>query len=64
MTYQPETVEEAYASRSSSGAPDFAIAGWVTSYLAIATGELSTVTDTVERITGHPPLSLAEFLRR
>jgi uncharacterized protein YbjT (DUF2867 family) len=63
VRYQPETVEEAYASRAHFGAPDFEVAGWVTSYVAIARGELATVSDTVPRLTGHPARSFAEFLR-
>jgi uncharacterized protein YbjT (DUF2867 family) len=61
--YRPETVEEAWASRRPSGHPDWEIEGWVTSYLAIAAGELSTVTDVVPRLTGHPARSVAEHLR-
>jgi NAD(P)H dehydrogenase (quinone) len=62
--YRQETVEEAWASRRPSGHPDWEIEGWVTSYLAIAAGELSTVTDVVPRLTGHPALTVAEHLRR
>ena len=36
--------------RRPSGAPDWEIEGWVTSYLAIAAGELSAVTDVVPRL--------------
>jgi uncharacterized protein YbjT (DUF2867 family) len=61
--YRPQTVEEAWATRRPSGHPDWEIEGWVTSYLAIAAGELATVTDVVERLTGHPPRSVAEHLR-
>jgi uncharacterized protein YbjT (DUF2867 family) len=64
VTYQNETLEEAYASRASYGAPDWEVAGWVTTYAAIANGDLDTVSDDVARVAGHPPLSLAEFLRR
>src|SRR5690606_38941336 len=63
ISYQPETREEAYASRSSYGAPAWELAGWVTSYEAIGSGELATVSDTVARLTGHAPQNLAEFLR-
>jgi len=35
----------------------------VTSYAAIATGEMDVVSDTVERLTGHPPWALEPFLR-
>jgi NAD(P)H dehydrogenase (quinone) len=61
--YRPQTVEEAWATRRPSGHPDWEIEGWVTSYQAIAAGELATVTDVVERLTGRPPRSVAEHLR-
>jgi hypothetical protein len=61
--YRPQTVDEAWATRRPSGRPDWEIEGWVTSYLAIAAGELASVTDVVERLTGHPPRSVAEHLR-
>jgi uncharacterized protein YbjT (DUF2867 family) len=62
--YRPQTVEEAWATRRPSGHPDWEVEGWVTSYLAIAAGELSTVTDVVPRVTGHPALTVGEHLRR
>jgi NAD(P)H dehydrogenase (quinone) len=62
VVYVEETLEEARASRAPSGAPDWEIEGWVTSYAAIAAGELDVVTDTVERLAGHEPLTLPEFL--
>lgn len=40
------------------------MAGWVSSYEAIATGELSTVSTTVPELTGHPAQSFAEYLQR
>jgi len=63
ITYQAETLEEAYASRASYGAPDWEVAGWVTTYVAIANGDLEEVSDDVAALAGHPPISLAEFLR-
>ncbi len=60
--YRPETVEQAYASRAGYGAPDWEVDGWVTTYTAIAAGEVSLVTDDVEQVTGHPPQSLAQLL--
>jgi NAD(P)H dehydrogenase (quinone) len=63
-TYREETLEEAWASRRPSGHPDWEIEGWVTSYVAIAEGELASVTDVVPRLTGHPALTVAEHLRR
>ncbi|WP_084467260.1 SDR family oxidoreductase [Actinokineospora inagensis] len=63
ITYHAETEAEAYESRAHYGAPEFEVAGWVTSYTAIAAGELGVVSDTVPRLTGHPAQSVAEFLR-
>ncbi|SES41900.1 SDR family oxidoreductase [Actinokineospora terrae] len=63
VRYVEETEDEAYASRAHYNAPEFEVAGWVTSYTAIAAGELATVSDTVERITGRPAQTLVEFLR-
>ncbi|WP_026910606.1 NmrA family NAD(P)-binding protein [Patulibacter minatonensis] len=64
VRYEEETEAEAYASRAPSGAPDFEIEGWVTSYQAMAAGELDVVTDVVETITGRPPLRLRAFLEQ
>ncbi|MEV7399004.1 SDR family oxidoreductase [Streptomyces sp. NPDC091267] len=63
ITYAPETREEAYASRSGYGAQDWEVAGWVTSYEAIAAGEMATVSDAVPRLTGRPAKSLATYLK-
>jgi NAD(P)H dehydrogenase (quinone) len=64
VTYRAETMAEARASRAGYGAPDWEVEGWITSYAAIATGELSAVSDTVARVAGHRPISLRELLRR
>jgi NAD(P)H dehydrogenase (quinone) len=64
VVYKDETIEEAYASRAEFGAPDWEVEGWVTSYVAIARGELDDVSDVVERLTGHPPMTLAALLER
>ncbi|MFP5370023.1 MAG: SDR family oxidoreductase [Actinomycetes bacterium] len=61
--YREQTVEQAWATRRPSGHPDWEIEGWVTSYLAIAAGELATVTDVVPSLSGHPARSVAEHLR-
>ena len=60
--YVDETVEEAYASRADYGAPDWQVEAWVTTYEAIAAGELDVVSDSVERLTGRPPMTLDEML--
>lgn len=62
VTFIDETVEEAYASRDGFGAPRWMVDGWVSTYTAIAAGELDVVSDTVPRLTGHPATSLREFL--
>jgi uncharacterized protein YbjT (DUF2867 family) len=62
ILYRNETLEEAYRSRAIYGAPAFEVDGWVTSYLAIANGDLATVSNHVFDIIGRRPKSLAEFL--
>ena len=64
VSYHEETLEEAHASRAPSGAPDREIEGRVTSYAAIAAGEMDVVGDTVARLTGPDPQAFYEFLRR
>lgn len=64
ITYHPETVEEAYRSRAKYGAPDWQLDAWVSTYTAIARGELDGVGDAVPALTGHPATSLADLLRR
>jgi NAD(P)H dehydrogenase (quinone) len=63
VQYVVESEEEAYASRARYAAPEFEVSGWVSSYLAIAAGEVADVSDTVEQVTGRPPQSFADFLR-
>ena len=60
--YRQESVEEAYASRSVYGAPDWQVDAWVSTYTAIASGALDRITYDVERLTGRRPLGLAELL--
>lgn len=60
ISYRPESLEEARASRS--GHPDWLVEGWIGSYLALQTGEGSVTSHTIEHLTGTPPLTLAEFL--
>lgn len=61
--YREESLEEAYASRAHYGAPRWEVDAWVSTYTTIASGELSTVSEDVARLTGRPPLSLADLLR-
>lgn len=64
ITYHDETIAEAYASRAAHVVPEFEVTGWVSSYQAIAAGELANVGDAVERVTGHAPMGLPEYLSR
>lgn len=60
IRYHPETDQEARASRA--GAAAWQVDGWVGSYAAIATGETSVTSHTIEHVTGIRPWSFAEFL--
>jgi NAD(P)H dehydrogenase (quinone) len=63
VSYRAETLEEAYASRAGYGAPDWQVDAWVSTYTAIAAGELAVVSRAVPDLTGHPARTLAEVLR-
>ncbi len=62
ITYLRETVEEAYASRAHYDATDFEREGWVTTYSAVAAGELEQVSGDVLALTGREPQTLKAFL--
>ncbi len=62
VTYENETVEQAYVSRAAYGAPDWQVDAWVSTYTAIAAGEMAAVTDDVEGVTGHPAISFRALL--
>jgi NAD(P)H dehydrogenase (quinone) len=61
-SYVEETVEEAYASRRRWSTEAFQLDAWVSTYLAIGSGQLAEVSPDVERITGHVPRTLEEAL--
>ncbi len=63
-SYQPETLEEARASRMKFNPSDWELEAWVSTYVAIATGEMSVVSHTVEALTGHAPQTLADYVRQ
>jgi hypothetical protein len=63
IRFEDETLEEAWASRRQTGAPDWEIEGWISSYVGLASGELDVVSDTVERIAGHAPVTLGDYVR-
>jgi NAD(P)H dehydrogenase (quinone) len=64
VSFHDETLEEAYASRASYGAPPWQVDAWVSTYTAVAAGELSAVTTAIRELTGHPATSLAALLAR
>lgn len=62
VSFHNETIEEAYKSRLAWDAPQWQYDAWISTYTAIAAGELVPVSDAVERITGRPAESLRTFL--
>lgn len=60
--YQQESVEDAYASRSHFGAPDWQVEAWVSTYVAIGDGEFDLQSESVEVLTGHPPMSFERWV--
>jgi len=60
--YQRQALDEAYASRAMFDAPKWMVDAWISTYTAIAAGELDEVTGDVQRLTGRPPMSYAELL--
>lgn len=62
ISFKNETVQGAYESRFPLDRPDWEIDGWVTSYVAIGTGEMDVVSDAVERLTGREPIGLRDWL--
>jgi NAD(P)H dehydrogenase (quinone) len=62
--YRPETIEEARASRAKFNPTDWELEAWVSTYVAIATGEMSVVSHSVEALTGHAPQALADYLHK
>lgn len=64
VRYERETIAEAYASRAGYGASRDELDAWVTTYTAIAAGELDVVSTEVEAITGHRAQPFEHWLRR
>ncbi|MEV0648980.1 SDR family oxidoreductase [Phytomonospora sp. NPDC050363] len=62
--YIPETLDEARASRGSYGAAEWEVEGWITSYAAIATGEMDVVSEAVATLTGRPATPLREAVEQ
>lgn len=62
VRFHNETIEEAYESRASYGAPDWMVDAWVSTYTSIAAGEVAETTNDVSSLTGRPATSLQELL--
>ncbi|WP_284045787.1 SDR family oxidoreductase [Paractinoplanes maris] len=64
VRYHDESLSEAYESRASYDAPRWQVDAWVSTYTAIAAGELAAVSTAVPELTGHPATTLAELLQK
>ncbi|MGA4507810.1 SDR family oxidoreductase [Propionibacteriaceae bacterium G1746] len=62
VTYVRESVEQAHRSRARLQAPAWQVEAWVSTYLAIAAGEVAAVSTAVHDITGREPLTLKQVL--
>lgn len=62
LSYQPETLAEAYASRRQYSDEQWQLDAWVSTYTAIADGEVARVSDDVQRVAGHPARTIEEAL--
>ncbi|MFB0833705.1 NAD(P)H-binding protein [Arthrobacter halodurans] len=60
--FRDETTAEAYASRAAYGAPPWQVDAWVSTYTAIASGDLAEVTGDVATLLGRPARPLARTL--
>ncbi len=62
VRYERETLDQAYRSRAGYQAPPWQLDAWVSTYTAIATGELAQVSTDVVTLSGHPATPLARLL--
>ncbi|MDO9378294.1 MAG: SDR family oxidoreductase [Nocardioidaceae bacterium] len=62
--YVDETMDEARASRSGHDVPAWLVDAWISTYTAVADGELAAVSDDVATLTGHPATSVEEVVAR
>lgn len=60
LRFEDETVPQAYASRAHYGVEQWQLDAWVSTYLAIAQGEVAEVSDDIEQITGKPARTLEQ----
>ncbi len=62
VRYHAESVAEAYESRGGYGAPQWQLDAWVSTYTAIAAGELATPSPDLQALLGRPGRTLAQVL--
>lgn len=62
FSYVQETLAEAYASRRKFTDEQWQLDAWVSTYTAIADGELERVTGDVPKLTGHPARTLEQAI--
>lgn len=62
IRFVDESVPEAYESRARYNAPDWQVDAWVSTYTAIAKGEMAGVSGDIAHLTGHPATSLNDLL--
>ena len=62
VSYHEETLDEAYESRQKWQPEPWQADAWVSTYTAIASGELAALSPDVEAIIGRRPLSLEDLL--
>ncbi|WP_235830514.1 SDR family oxidoreductase [Arthrobacter cheniae] len=62
IRFEDQTYEAAMESRAHHGAPRWLVEAWVSTYTAIARGEMADVSHDVERLTGRRPLGLRDLL--
>lgn len=61
-SYVDQDLAEAYETRRKYNVPEWQIEAWVSTYTAIASGVMDVVTGDVRTLSGHDPMSFAEFI--
>jgi NAD(P)H dehydrogenase (quinone) len=62
LSYQEETLDEAYESRRKWSDEQWQLDAWVSTYTAVRDGEVEGVTSDVERVTGHPARTIEQAI--
>jgi NAD(P)H dehydrogenase (quinone) len=62
LSYQEETIDEAYESRRQWSDEQWQLDAWVSTYTAVRDGEVEQVTGDVEKVTGHPARTIEQSI--